>query len=233
VVADAWFRGPGLASRYPRPVRSVSVLLIAVIVALTWLAVPADVTAANMRTQVTVFEAFSPAGSPSLPATSASGYCSTGSLVADRSDAWRCLAGNQTYDPCFSTKANTSVVACPNEALTSDVEIHLTRPLPTPHANQRAASANDRRWLIVLGPKCFKTPSAAKCYRCKFKPGTKLSLNGMRPNYDCGPRGHLRLVGFGVPNRSREPWTMYYGFVISKRTVVTYGTPTAMVHAWM
>jgi len=208
-------------------------LRIATLVALAWLVVPADVSAANMRTRVTVFEAFSPAGSPFLPSTSASGYCSTGSLVADRSDAWRCLVGNQTYDPCFSTKANTSVVACPNEALISDVEIHLTRPLPTPHASQRAASASERPWLIVLGRTCFKTPSAAKCFRCKFKPGAKRSANGMRPNYDCGPRGHLRLVGFGVPNRGREPWTMYYGFVISERVVVTTGSPTAIFHAWM
>jgi hypothetical protein len=208
------------------------VLLIAVLIALTSCG-PAGVTAANAGTQVTVFEAFSPAGSPSLPATSASGYCSTGSLVADRSDAWRCLARNQTYDPCFSTKANTSVVACPNTALTSDVEIHLTRPLPTGHSKQRAASASDRPWLIVLGPKCFKTPSAATCYRCKFKPGAKPSVNGMRPNYQCTGR-HAAVVAFGLPRRSGEPWTMYLGLVINARVALTYGTaPQPIVRAWM
>jgi hypothetical protein len=228
-VAHSWFRGSGLTSRYPRPVRSASVLLIAALIALTSCG-PAGVTAANARTQVTVFEAFSPAGSPSLPATSASGYCSTGSLVADRSDAWRCLARNQTYDPCFSTKANTSVVACPNTALTSDVEIHLTRPLPTPHANQRAASASDRPWLIVLGYKCFKTPSAATCFRCKFRPGAKPSANGMRPNYECTGK-HAPVVLFGLPRRGGEPWTMYLGLAPNQRAALTV-QPQPIVHAW-
>src|SRR5438045_3515319 len=58
-----------------------------------------------------------------------SGSCWEGSIVSERSDAWRCMSGNEIFDPCYS--GNTKWVACLRSALGDRVvRFVLTKPLP-------------------------------------------------------------------------------------------------------
>lgn len=55
------------------------------------------------------------------------GSCWTASIASQRSDAFRCMSGNEIHDPCFTLDAHS--VACPASA-TSGIRIALTKPLP-------------------------------------------------------------------------------------------------------
>ena len=152
-------------------------------------------------------------------------------LAAERSDAWRCFVGNEIHDPCFSSPAAHGIVLCPNEQLSTDTEIHLTRSLPTAQADHGIASIHDRPWLIEVGPKCAQSPSPANCFRCEFEPGAQPSVNGKRLNYECS--GAIAGFGaFGLPNRNVEPWTITVGKDIGKGSVA-FTLPVVIVHAWM
>ena len=57
------------------------------------------------------------------------GYCTGSSAVTPRVDAWRCVEGTTTLDPCFSSEFANGVV-CATPWTDSAIEITLTRPLP-------------------------------------------------------------------------------------------------------
>jgi len=222
---------PSFARLYDRGVWSRGVSRVVAVVALTVLLAVAASAVASPATKATVFHAFTAAGAPSLPTKTASGYCWTGSLAAERGDAWRCFVGNEIHDPCFSSSAAHGIVLCPNEQLTSDTEIHLTRPLPTAQADNGTPSIHDRPWLIEVGPKCSTSPSPTNCIRCEFAPGAQPSANGKRLNYECS--GALAGFGaFGLPNRNVEPWTISVGKDIGKGSVA-FTPAVAIVQAWM
>jgi len=63
------------------------------------------------------------------------GNCWTSSLAVWREDAWRCIAGNAIYDPCFSTDESVICGANPNAPTTSFLLL-LTEPLPAPEVPQ-------------------------------------------------------------------------------------------------
>ncbi len=57
------------------------------------------------------------------------GYCWTGSLASNRSDAYRCMSANDIYDPCFVDEGRT--VLCPSDIPPRrGVLLRLTKPLP-------------------------------------------------------------------------------------------------------
>ena len=222
--------GP-IARLYDRSVWSLGVSRMVGVAAVAVLLAVAATAVASPATKTTVFHAFTAAGAPSLPTKTTSGYCWTGSLAAERSDAWRCFVGNEIHDPCFSSPAAHGIVLCPNEQLSTDTEIHLTRSLPTAQADHGTASIHDRPWLIEVGPKCAQSPSPANCFRCEFEPGAQPSVNGKRLNYECS--GAIAGFGaFGLPNRNVEPWTITVGKDIGKGSVA-FTPPVAIVHAWM
>jgi hypothetical protein len=67
---------------------------------------------------------------PSAPKRS--GSCWTRSIAApSRADAWRCMLGNEIYDPCFSPKA-PGVVVCDVNPVSGGrgFAVRLTKPLP-------------------------------------------------------------------------------------------------------
>jgi hypothetical protein len=99
------------------------------------------------------------------------GSCWTSSIASDRSDAFRCMAGNAIHDPCF-VLTKTSV-ACPQNAFTGrGVVMTLDKPLPP------AASppAHPQAWAMLL-------QSGAQCAR-----GTGTILPGY-PFYCSGKLG--------------------------------------------
>jgi hypothetical protein len=72
------------------------------------------------------------------------GSCWEGSIAANRSDAFRCMAGNAISDPCFVRDSKS--VACP-DIPTSDtgIVIELTKPLPA-----NPVSGAETPWAMSL-----------------------------------------------------------------------------------
>jgi hypothetical protein len=127
------------------------------------------------------------------------GYCFSGSLAADRDDAWRCFVGNLIYDPCFGSSGTPRVVTCPTATITTGTEIRLTRALPRSYANTRAPSINGLPWNIRL----------EGGQHCLFLTGATSVLDGRRLNYACS--GGIKDPLWGAPNRSTEPWKITIG----------------------
>jgi hypothetical protein len=79
-----------------------------------------------------------------------SGYCWTASIASQRSDAYRCMAGNSIHDPCF--KLSPSSVVCPTDpAANVGIAMSLTKPLPQP---QPQSQTNAWRMELASGEMC-------------------------------------------------------------------------------
>ena len=99
-----------------------------------------------------------------------SGHCWTSSIASRRSDAFRCMTGNEIHDPCFEVDAKS--VACPDEAaLNTGVVINLTKPLPPAQPSPPSPQA----WAMVL-------ESGAHCSRATgtVDPGYPYYCTGVR-----------------------------------------------------
>jgi hypothetical protein len=168
------------------------------------LAVPAS-AAPTVRTVVTVFQAFTATGKPTLPTKSVAGHCWTGSLAADRADAWRCIAGNAIYDPCFASAAAAGVVLCPNMQVTTDTEIHLTRALPAKQADSGKASVHNFPWLIELAA---SSGSGRGGVFCEFNTGASAVVSNARMNYYCIGGSYSYDGLWGLPTRKRPEWSI-------------------------
>jgi hypothetical protein len=97
-----------------------------------------------VRTTVTIFR-------PSLPMHSVvrkKGTCWTGSIAVSRPGAWRCMAGNAIYDPCFRVANKNERVVCGANPLKHDegFVLMLAQPLPKQHATATEAQP----WLVEL-----------------------------------------------------------------------------------
>jgi hypothetical protein len=78
------------------------------------------------------------------------GYCWTNSIAAPRSDAWRCMAGNEIFDPCFQSFDHTSVQCDPDPAKGDEgFRLKLTQDLPKPDIPTEATTKGTG-WLIEL-----------------------------------------------------------------------------------
>jgi hypothetical protein len=190
-------------------------LIVVAGVALTALSA-GSVAIAGTRTSARIYRAFTSSGSPAITVTkTVGGHCFSGSIQADRNDAWRCLSKNLLYDPCFSSSKAGGIVLCPVEAWRrSGVKIILNRRLPTKAGNSRAPSTNVRPWAI-------QTMSSVKCV-----------LEGMGPVL--GPKlfgDYACLNGkwlWGQPNRKTQPWTIYMAPV----TATQLTTKAKIAIAW-
>jgi hypothetical protein len=73
-----------------------------------------------------------------------SGSCWEGSIAVNRSDAFRCMSGNEISDPCFVRDARS--VACPDiPTADSGLVMKLTTPLPANHV-----SGAETPWAMAL-----------------------------------------------------------------------------------
>lgn len=81
------------------------------------------------------------------------GNCWTSSIASPRKDAYRCMAGNEIYDPCFVIDPKSA--GCPTDlAADSGVVLNLTKALPPP----ASPLAEPQAFAMVL-------QSGAKCNR--------------------------------------------------------------------
>jgi hypothetical protein len=151
---------------------------------------------ARITTTVTIFRAFTPDGSSTIPTRLKSGSCFVGALTTNRNDAWRCLIGNFIYDPCFSSAQAPGIVICPDATLHRGIEIQLTKGLPRHFGNKRPPSVHGQPWKIEL----------AGGRHCIFLTGATGAVHGVRLNYACDRGAKFALWGF--PSRRTEPWTI-------------------------
>lgn len=122
-------------------------------------------TATITATQVITYTPGPPTGEPR------EGDCWTSSLAVWREDAWRCMVGNDIYDPCFSQDDS---VICGASPVTPTVSfaLTLTEPLPPPEV---PADTTGHAWLVEL-------PDGTVC---EFATGATGGVGDERINYLC------------------------------------------------
>lgn len=125
---------------------------------------------------------------------SQSGSCFSTSSATTAPNAYRCLVGNDLYDPCFADATSAAgEVACPNPAHPdSVVVIKLTAALPAPATS---AGSTIIPWLLVL----------ANGQQCQTITGTGGTLGGKDEAYGC-PGGGV----YGLPDTSGATWMVWY-----------------------
>jgi hypothetical protein len=126
-----------------------------------------------------------------------SGSCWTGSIaMSGRSDAWRCMVGNDISDPCYAGYLSTDHVAvCGGPFSLRVVVIKLTAPLSASDANQPTGTRGD--------PSALELGDGS---RCEMITGATNAVDGMRLNYGC--YGNKESV-YGDPDRSSTPWKVH------------------------
>jgi hypothetical protein len=120
-------------------IASISALLMLTIVGLA----PAGSQSPAHPTKVLTFY-------PAVPTGRArSGSCWTDSIADNRRGAWRCMGGNEIYDPCFETPRLSGGVICGADpvANVSGFILKLTEPLPAPSSR---APSDPLPWLLKL-----------------------------------------------------------------------------------
>ena len=123
-------------------------------------------------TKVVVFHPAGAVGSPRQ------GTCDMGeSLALDRSDAWRCMVGNEIFDPCFSLAQHAGRVICDADPThPTGIVVVLPGPLPT-----HAPAHNAQAWMLKLGDGTI----------CGFLTGATGGVANQRINYGCTNRNEV------------------------------------------
>lgn len=85
-------------------------------------------------------------------AAAKAGNCWTSSMAVQRPDAWRCMAGNEIFDPCFTLPGGQAVVCNPDPAMGDPgFTLKLTERLPKPDMPaQPAGKPAAGGWLVEL-----------------------------------------------------------------------------------
>ena len=122
-------------------------------------------------TQVIVFH---PEGVPTQERT---GSCWSTSDVLNRVDAWRCMADNSIYDPCFSISGNSQAVICYISPLdnSTSFKLNLTEPLPEHWPISTNSAWANSAWEFEL----------ADGTDCRIMGGATAVFEGKRVNYSC------------------------------------------------
>ena len=159
-------------------------------------------TAANVahvpQTEVHIYAPFSPTEAPLVAVgRTISGDCWTSSDAANRSDAWRCMAGNYIYDPCFAANHAAHFVLCAQDGPWGKlIRMNLTHELPTTESSspERPPTA-EPAWALEL------TDGA----HCVLLEGAGNVLANLRENYKCSDG----IILYGTANHTSQPWTIF------------------------
>jgi hypothetical protein len=155
-------------------------------------------TSTTVAAQPTATQIYSPAnasGGLAVSARSAGGSCFGSSNVTTRTDAYRCMSGNDIYDPCFFV--NQTQVLCPNGGPWANRGLLLNvGTLPSTPATQDQGTKG-QPWAIQLG-------SGTNCLAIS---GATNLIAGQRLGYDCS--GGVGL--YGNVQRSGSAWMIYVG----------------------
>ena len=96
------------------------------------------------------------------------GKCWTSSIAAPRPDAWRCMVGNEIFDPCFGTTDRNLVICNPNPTKGyPGFRLRLTEPMP--RTEVPAQQAYDGGWLVALADGTLCRPATGARFEVKGK----------------------------------------------------------------
>jgi Protein kinase domain len=155
-------------------------------------------TSSTVAAQPTATQIYSPAnasGGLAVSARSAGGSCFGSSNVTTRTDAYRCMSGNDIYDPCFFV--NQTQVLCPNGGPWTNRGLLLNvGTLPSTPATQDQGTKG-QPWAIQLG-------SGTNCLAIS---GATNLIAGQRLGYECS--GGVGL--YGNVQRSGSAWMIFVG----------------------
>jgi hypothetical protein len=158
-----------------RKSEKVALVSVAAIAVLLWIGAghffPMSNTA-PMRT----FDPFTLDGNiqPYFHVKPVAGHCWELSPLDRRPDAWRCISGNQVYDPCFDD--GSDFVACAANPWTSEItRINLTSPLNFRLIKPQAANSEAPFWAMTL----------TVGVECVILPGASTVIDLHRVNYTC------------------------------------------------
>ena len=144
---------------------------------------------AHAATKVKRYDPWTSDGNPKLNRyIHGSAECELASRISSRQDAWRCVSGTTTFDPCFQSPTDEEVFCVKSPWARTG---HLLGTLLEP-GDHGASKAPDVWALRVRKRRC--TYIAGKAKR-------------RRATYRCGKRRFL----FGRPNRRRKTWTIRIG----------------------
>jgi hypothetical protein len=108
-----------------------------------------------------------------VPTQKRAGSCWSVSDVLSRADAWRCMADNEIYDPCFGIPGNSQAVICATSPLSDSpgFVLNLTGSFPARGTVPPISSV----WAFEL----------ADGTNCTFLGGATAAFEGKRINYSC------------------------------------------------
>jgi hypothetical protein len=154
---------------------------------------------ASALTVTKTFRAYAPNGDLAVPVGDvATGSCWTTSIAAPVAGAFRCIAENRIYDPCFAPARATPPiqVACLPAPWARAEVLRISGALP----RREPLAGSPRPWAIVL----------ANGARCVAATGTVPEVAGVVLGFHCSSGGDAALV----PGRGA-------------RAMARYGAPTA------
>jgi hypothetical protein len=158
-------------------------------------------TTTTARTQVVIFNPFVASGpGPGVVVTfRTTAQCHPGSEGdSSRTDAYRCFLdetepnGGNIADPCFT---NPFTFSAPLLCFGSPVDLHAVQVVPDSPLLGNTVRPDTDPWTLLL----------ADGQTCVFTQGATAALGTRRLNYVC-PQG----VIYGDPDRSAQPWTVFY-----------------------
>ena len=128
------------------------------------------------------------------------GNCWTSSIASTRGDAYRCMTGNEIYDPCFVIDAKS--VGCPTDlSSNAGVVMKLTKPLPP--AESPAPAPQAFAMVLQSGAKCNRATGTVVAdfpYYCSGESGVCQGPDLAKPEaayfVKCGtPKDALHVTG--------------------------------------
>jgi hypothetical protein len=152
---------------------------------------------------------------PDAAAATVAGYCWTASLAVARAGAWRCMAGNLIYDPCFGSGPDASVVICTKDPADPRRAVRLSLARPLPAVAPRSGRA--RAWALQLADGAM----------CTYMTGATGPVDGQRINFGCS-NGRV-VVGDPTPGRV---WTVREVLLAPRSLVVEESARVSVAMAW-
>ncbi|TWP38508.1 hypothetical protein [Leekyejoonella antrihumi] len=138
------------------------------------------VTSPSPPPAATVVKTFSPfnptTGKADIPlSTTVTGYCWTGSIALVAPNAYRCMADNDIFDPCFTSAKVRGSVICADTPWESGTRLVLNKALPS----SGNTGSTQPGWAMRL----------ANGSRCVALTGTISFVDNVPMRYGCGAGG--------------------------------------------
>lgn len=145
---------------------------------------------------------------PQIPSVKREGSCWTGSNIIQRPDVWRCMIGNEIFDPCYTAHDKTTIIcgARPEIKEPSGFVLKLTGPLPEAGVAEDLSAAAS---MVELEDGTI----------CDFIAGAAGASDGVRTeriNYSCRTKGQTSVI-FGGLQRG-EVWIAEKGVLVEQKT---------------